>query len=183
MVFGFFRKRRPAEAPRDPLATYDALIEELKRQAAQVRKSAATLVALRADLERDLERYKAQAEALKRRRDEALRTNDAAAAATIERDLKELRDRVVASEQAWQSANEDGALLGAAAEALNQQLRALQVERGSARSRLEASRATTEALRAQAERVGRLLQLDAARDEVERAHALAEIYREDKRTK
>ena len=60
-VFGWFsRKKRSGEAPKDPIAAFDSVIQSLERQGAEVRKSAATLLALRAELGRDEKRYGAR---------------------------------------------------------------------------------------------------------------------------
>src|SRR4051812_8670287 len=51
-VFGFGGKKKKAAAE-DPLRAYDAYLEDLDRQAGLVRKSAATLLAMRSTLKRD----------------------------------------------------------------------------------------------------------------------------------
>src|SRR5690606_14579285 len=61
MFFGFWRKKRKErKKPADPLAAFDQLIEDLERQAAEVRKSAATLLAIKGELTRSAERYTRQ---------------------------------------------------------------------------------------------------------------------------
>ena len=76
-------------------------------------------------------------------------------------------------------ADEEAALLSDAARAHADRLAELKDERQRARARLSAGVVVSEALQAQVEEVDRVLKLDRARDEIERAHALADIYRED----
>ena len=70
-------------------------------------------------------------------------------------------------------------ILMEAAEDLSKQLAELQEERQSARARLSAGVMVSDALKAQVANFDRVMKLDRARDEVEKAHALAEVYRED----
>jgi hypothetical protein len=74
----------------------------------------------------------------------------------------------------------DVTALKEAAGRVAEQVERLQAERDLARARFTASSAlAAEAQRSRADRVRRLVAVDAARDEVERAHALAEVWRED----
>lgn len=59
------------------------------------------------------------------------------------------------------------------------ELAKLRLERDAARVRLDASSAVTESAAAFVDPLDQLLDLDAARDEIERARALADIYREE----
>ncbi|MGZ3461402.1 MAG: hypothetical protein ACXU86_23165, partial [Archangium sp.] len=77
-------------------------------------------------------------------------------------------------------AEQDGKLLQEAAADLGNRLAELRTERESASARLAVGGLVTGALREQVERFEKVLAVDAARDEVERAHALAEIYREER---
>ena len=62
-----------------------------------------------------------------------------------------------------------------------EQVDRLRSERDLAAARFTAGTAlAAEAQRSRADRVRRLVAVDAARDEVERAHALAEVWREDR---
>lgn len=181
MVFGFWRKKK--EPAREPLAAYDDLIAELERQAGALRRSAATLLSLKADLERDLERAAQKLADLSGRRSTALEGRDARSAQVLEQDLAQASAQAEAGRAALASANDDAQLLLEAASELAGRIAELQTERLGAQARLKVGELTTRALRERAEKVDKLLALDAARDELERAHALAELYREDQRTK
>ena len=75
----------------------------------------------------------------------------------------------------------DVAQLEEAARRVAGQVDHLRSERDLAEARLTAGTAlAAEAQRSRADRVRRLVAVDAARDEVERAHALAEVWREDR---
>ena len=52
MLFRFWKKKDAKKKPADPPAAFDQLIEDLERQGAEIRKSAATLLALKGDLSR-----------------------------------------------------------------------------------------------------------------------------------
>jgi hypothetical protein len=68
-----------------------------------------------------------------------------------------------------------------AARRVASQVDGLRSERDLAAARLTAGTAlAAEAQRSRADRVRRLVAVDAARDEIERAHALAEVWREDR---
>ncbi len=178
-VFGFLKRKKKPAKPKDPLAVYDGFIESLERQGAEVRKSAATLLALKGELTRDLEKYGTRAADLERRVFTAEGKGDARAAKTLRRDLEEAREMKEQSEKALDSANEDARLLIEAAEENAKKVSELKSERQSARARLATGVVVSSALKQQVEQFDRVMQLDAARDEVERARALADIYRED----
>lgn len=179
-MFGLFRKKK-AVAPADPLATFDQVIESVERQGAALRRSAATLLALRGQLARDQERYEARGRDLDGRVLKAADAGDAKAERTLRVDCLEARRLLEQTEAALARVQVDGALLVQAAEALGRQLAELKEERQSARARLSADALVTAALQQQVEHFDRVLRLDEARDEVERAHALAELYREERK--
>lgn len=174
-----WKKKAPPRKPEDPLAVYDGVIEALERQAGEVRKSAATLLALKGELGRDLARYQRRLEQLAERLVEARKGGDARAEATLEQDEREAERHLAQTRDALSTAEADATLLKATAEDLKRQVEELKDERLSARARLKAGGLVTDAMRAQVAEVERVLKLDAARDEVEKAHALAELYRED----
>lgn len=177
MVFGFFKKKRGAPTPVDPLAAFDEVIASVERQAAEVRKSAATLLALRGELQRDAKKYGERLALLEERKRAA--GGDARVQATLARDEAETRALAERTDEALSQAEGDARLLLETAEALGRQLQELQAERHSARVRLRAGAKVSEALQKQVAGFEALMKLDAARDEVERAHALAELYREE----
>ena len=183
MVFGFGKKKQKKAAPVDPIAAYDGLIEDLDRQAAAVRRSAATLLSLRGELGRDVERYERKVADIAARIAEARRRVDSRAEAILARDLKDASQMVDAGRQALASADDDARLLLDAASNLGNRTATLRAERSSARARLSVGLAVTGALKERSEKIDKVLALDAARDEVERAHALAEIYREEAKDK
>lgn len=184
-MFGFFKKKpspKPS-APADPLAAYDGFIEAVERQASEVRRSAATLLALRGELTRDREKYSRRVSELGTRTREAVAKGDARAEKTLARDAVEAQAMLEASERALVLATDDAKLLLTAAEGLNAKVRELKSERQSARARLSAGQVVSAALQQQVEEFERVIALDAARDEVEKAHALADIYRDDQSKK
>lgn len=173
------KKKAPKDKPVDPVAAYDGFIESLERQASEVRKSAATLLALRGELARDRERYQRRIEDFDGRLKVAEEKGDARATRTLRKDREEAAELLDQSEKALASANEDAALLLEAAEDLAKRGRELKAERQSARARLRVGDAVSKALARRVEEFDKLLALDAARDEVEKAHALADIYRDE----
>jgi phage shock protein A len=176
------RKKKPAKEdkkPLDPVAAYNGFIESLERQAAEVRKSAATLLALRGELARDRERYQRRIGEADERLKVAETNGDARAERTLRRDREEAQELLEQSEKALASANEDAALLMEAAEDLARRGRELKAERQSALARFRVGAAVSRALARRVEEFDKLMALDAARDEVEKAHALADIYREE----
>jgi phage shock protein A len=178
--FRFWRRKKPEPKPDNPLATYDKLIEDLDRQGAQVRRSAATLLALRGDLRRDRDRGTRRAEEARTRALEASRKGDAAAERVLRRDAEDSSREAAAAEEALGQAEADAELLLEAAQELSARVSELRTERASARTRLTAGHAVSQVLRDRHEKFEHVLALDAARDEVERAHQLAQIYREER---
>ncbi|MFT3837683.1 MAG: hypothetical protein QM723_11875 [Myxococcaceae bacterium] len=178
-MFGFLKKKKKDEKPKDPLAVYDGIIEQLERQGSEVRKSAATLLALKGELTRDLEKYGKRSEDLEKRIFTAESQSDQRAARTLKRDLEEAKEMKDQSQKALESANDDAKLLIEAAEDIGKRVAELKSERQSARVRMMGGTAVSAALKEQVEQFDRVMQLDAARDEVEKARALADIYRED----
>ena len=177
MVFGFFKKKAAPPAPADPLAVFDAVIGSLEKQGAEVRKSAATLLALRAELTRDEQKYLDRAAATEAKLSRA--EGEPKVETTLRRDLAEAKRLCERTREALAQAETNAALLMSAAEDSSGQLAELKEERQSARARLSAGVMVSDALKAQVASFDRVMKLDRARDEVEKAHALAELYRED----
>ena len=176
-MFGLFRKKSAVSKPTDPLAVFDAVITSLDRQGAEVRKSAATLLALRAELVRDETKYENRVTNTKEKLDRAL--GEPKIEKTLRRDLHEAQQLLERTKEAHAQAEANAKLLMDAAEDLSRQLAELHEERQSARARLSAGVMVSEALKTQVANFDRVMKLDRARDEVEKAHALAELYRED----
>jgi chromosome segregation ATPase len=176
MGFRDWFSRKPA-APSDPLRAYDARLDALAERAALLRRSAATLLAVRRDLDRKLlalqqrtTHARAQAE---RARDEP------DVRAVLEADLERLgRDGEALTLQRAR-VDQDALALTGAVGTVEQERETLSREREGAQVQLAATGAVLAARPALEDRIDELIRLDAARDEVERAHALAEIYRED----
>ena len=176
-MFGFLKKKPPAPKSTDPLAVFDAVIASLERQGAEVRKSAATLLALRSELSRDEVKYETRVATTQAKMDRA--EGDPKIEKTLRRDLLEAKQLLDRTREAHAQAETNAKLLMEAAEDLSKQLAELTGERQSARARLSAGVMVSDALRAQVANFDRVMKLDQARDEVEKAHALAQLYRED----
>lgn len=176
-MFGFLKKKPVTPKSTDPLAVFDAVIASLDRQGSEVRKSAATLLALRSELLRDEKKYELRVATTNERLAAAL--GEPKAEKTLRRDVVEAQQLVERTREAHAQAEANAKLLMEAAEDLSRQLAELQQERQSARARLSAGVMVSGALKTQVANFDRVMKLDRARDEVERAHALAELYRED----
>ncbi|MBZ4416441.1 PspA/IM30 family protein [Myxococcus sp. RHSTA-1-4] len=184
MFFGLFKKqKKESSRPADPLVALDQLLENLERQAAEVRKSAATLLALKGDLSRAVERYTRRLEDIASRRAIAEGKGDARAVAVLKRDREQAEALLGSTRDSLERADSDARLLLEAAAELGDRVAELRRERESAAARLTVGGIVTEALRERVARFEQALVVDAARDEVERAHALADIYREELREK
>jgi phage shock protein A len=197
MGFRWFRRREPP-AP-DPIAAYDDLVSDLESEAAELRRAAATLLTARARLGRELGQAEQAARQLRTRAaqsaaakgrstsptrpaDEARVSGqaDAAAAEVLVRDAQRLERQSEGLREALAQTEGDVEQLKEAATRVTSQVEQLRNERELARARFTAGTAlTAEAMRSRSDRVRRLVAVDAARDEVERAHALAEVWREE----
>jgi hypothetical protein len=179
-LFGFFRRKAKAKAPpKDPIAAFDALLEQLDRQGSEVRKSAAALLASRGELQRSQERYARQREEVGQRIQTAVSRGDAGAEKVLRKDLEQVEARARQTDEALAKVGGDAELVLELARSLSEQSASLREERNSARARLDAESLLTGALSERSARIAQVLAVDAARDELERAHALAEIVRED----
>jgi phage shock protein A len=180
MLFDWLRKKKPEKKPLDPLAAFDQLIEDLERQGAEVRKSAATLLALKGDLTRSEERYARRLQDIAKRRAIADEQGDTKIATTLERDRVQTEALLGTTRESLNRVEQDSKLLLEAAADLGSRVAELRMERESASARLAVGGVVSTAMREQVERFDKLLAVDAARDEIERAHALADIYREER---
>lgn len=179
MAFRWFR-RRPPPAP-DPIAAYDDLVSDLAAEAAELRRAAATLLIVRARLGRELSGVEQVGGTLRERGDRARAGGDVRAAEVLAADALREDGRASALREELVRTESDVEQLEQAARRVGQQLDRLRSERELAAARLTAGTAlAAEALRSRADRLRRLVAVDAARDEVERAHALAEVWREDR---
>ena len=179
MAFRWFRRRRPPPPP-DPIAAYDDLVSDLDAEAAELRRAAATLLTVRARLERQQSQGETTARALRDRADQARGRGDAHALEVLTADVQRLRRQGDGLAESLARTEADVAALKEAAGRVAEQVERLRAERDLAAARFTASSTlAAEAQRSRADRVRRLVAVDAARDEVERAHALAEVWRED----
>ncbi len=178
MAFRWFR-RRPAPAP-DPIAAYDDLVSDLAAEASELRRAAATLLTVRARLGRELAGLEERGSMLRDRADRARAGGDGPSAAVLSADAAREDGRASALREELARTEADVEQLEQAARRVAQQVDRLRSERDLAAARLTAGTAlASEALRSRADRIRRLVAVDAARDEIERAHALAEVWRED----
>jgi phage shock protein A len=200
MGFRWFRRREPP-AP-DPIAAYDDLVSDLESEAAELRRAAATLLTARARLGRELEQAQKAAQQLRTRAAQAAVVGgswssrprpanevrvepraDAAAAEVLLRDAERLDRQAEGLREALAQTDVDVDQLKEAAVRVTSQVEQLRNERELARARFTAGTAlAAEAMRSRADRVRRLVAVDAARDEVERAHALAEVWRDEEQS-
>ena len=179
MAFRWFRRRRPPPPP-DPIAAYDDLVSDLDAEAAELRRAAATLLTVRARLVRQQSQGETTARALRDRADQARGRGDAHALEVLTADVQRLRRQGDGLAESLARTEADVAALKEAAGRVAEQVERLRAERDLAAARFTASSTlAAEAQRSRADRVRRLVAVDAARDEVERAHALAEVWRED----
>ena len=179
MAFGWFR-RRPPPAP-DPIAAYDDLVSDLAGEAAELRRAAATLLTVRSRLGRELPGMEQVARTLRDRADRARGGGDLRTAEVLEGDSNREDRRAEGLRAELARTETDVAQLEQAARRVAGQVDRLRSERDLAVARLAAGTAlAAEAQRSRADRIRRLVAVDAARDEIERAHALAEVWREDR---
>lgn len=178
-MFSLFKRRKKDVPPKDPIAAFDAVIEQLERQGAEVRKSAAALLAAKGELVRSQERYRRQRVEMQARIETAGERGDRKAETVLRRDLEQAERSLRSTEEALARVDGDAAVLMDLAQDLGEQSAQLRMERNSARARLDAENVVTDTLKQRTRRIEQVLAVDAARDELERAHALADIYRED----
>ena len=179
MAFRWFR-RRPPPAP-DPIAAYDDLVSDLAGEAAELRRAAATLLTVRSRLGRELSGMEQVARMLRDWADRARAGGDARTAEVLDADARREDGRAGGIREELARTETDVAQLQEAARRVAGQVDRLRSERDLAEARLTAGTAlAAEAQRSRADRIRRLVAVDAARDEIERAHALAEVWREDR---
>jgi phage shock protein A len=172
---------RAPERPADPIRAYDALLEDLQRQSARVREAAATLLSARAHLEREIVRRRGHAREMSARAESAGAAGDSGSERVLRSDVDWAEQELKNLEESLARTSTDADELMEQAKELADRTHELRRERQLAAVSLNASTALAAALRARVDRIDRVLAVDRARDEVERAHALAQIYREEMR--
>jgi hypothetical protein len=163
----------------DPLAAYDARIDALGARGQLLRKSAATLLAVRRDLDRRSADLEGKQEQTAARAQAAKSEGDLDSASVLADDARKLGADLDALRAQREKVVRDAEDLAAAVKAVEAEGEELQRERDGARVALAAGQAVLSARPALTDHFDETLKLEQARDEVEKAHALAEIYRED----
>ena len=170
--------KKKEDEPGDLLAAYDRRLDTLARRGADLRRTAATLLAARGGLDRALEASQAEQEQAAARRAQASGRPDVLQ--VIEADLLRAQGRQAALAEERTRIDAEARALAEATARVEAEAEALRRERESAVARLAASRSLAEASsQVLSESLGELAALDRARDEVERAHALADLAAED----
>lgn len=173
---GRLAKGAPADA--DPVQAYDRRLDTLRARSAELRRSAATLLAARGELDRAIAAAQEAERQAKERLEEAAGRHDVAAVLEADRERARQRGRALAEERERLVSEAKG--LAEAVAGVEAEAEGLRREREAARARWTASRTVADSAgKALAESAGELTALDRARDEIERARALAEICRED----
>lgn len=179
MPFRLFSKKQKPARNDDPIAVFDELIASVSRQGAVVRESAATLSTIRSQLKRDCEKYQSRIKDCQQRLIDAQKLKDDLVVDRLKSDAEEATRMAAESTESLARVEGDARQLMETAQLLAKQLAELKAERVSARTRMTAGSVTQKALKERSEEFDRVLKLDKARDDIERAHALAELYRED----
>jgi phage shock protein A len=166
-------------AREDPIEAYDRRIDALSGRGSELRRAAATLLALRGELERGLDAEKGKQREARARLEQARGKSRADVSAVLSEDLGRATERMEAISNELAQVGEDAKALGFSAKEIEREAEQLRRERSSAAARLSASVTVARAAQAEGDRLDEILALDRARDEVERARALAEVCKED----
>ena len=172
-------KRKPKVVRDRRLLAFDIRIDELTRRASDLRLSAATLLASRGELERGRDAANERARQHRRRADEAKKAGDAQAQAVLLADTENTETEARGFAEQLVKLDEDARALADTSRSVEAELASLRQELAAAEARLTAAKAVTGASRALAEKADQIAALDEARDGVEQAKALADVYRED----
>lgn len=186
-MFGFGKKKKKgggdAKPPTDPMALYDELLLALEQRGEQTRRSAATLLVAKSEISDLVDKCREQHAGLRARLARARELGDARAAEVLTADVERARVTLNEAEAQLGTHVDDVELLTSGARELAARLSSLRAERAIARVKLAAGGAVVEALQHEIDEFTRALKLDRARDEVEKARALADVYREEARGK
>jgi len=143
-----------------------------------LRRSAATLLAARGEIDRALKAAQAAEEQARARLAQAAGRPDVVS--VLEGDLAKARDRQKPLSDERERIDAEAKGLAETVGKVEAEAEALRRERDSVAARLAASRSVAEASsKVLTDSFGEMAALDRARDEVERAHALADLARED----
>ncbi len=173
--------RKAARAPvrQAPLQAYDHAIDALEHRGAGLRRTAASMLALRGALSRTLASQRREVGLLASRLSAVRRVAAPALVATLERDLGALEQEVARTASQLSRTHEEAESLLAGAAELQRQLEVLRGEREEASLILHSGQQLGQLRPHEALlQVEQLLALDAARDEVARLEALIEVSRD-----
>ena len=165
--------------PEDPMEAWDRRIDALSGKGSELRKAAATLLALRSELERGVNTAKARMKDAGSRLEQAIAQSKQDVATVLEDDLEQARERADHLTAELERVVQDASALGLTAREIEKEAEGLRRERASAAARLMASKTVSGLAHALNDRLDEVMALEKARDDIERAHALAEICKED----
>ncbi|MBI5548261.1 MAG: hypothetical protein HY901_30645 [Deltaproteobacteria bacterium] len=162
--------------PEDPLAVFDRRLATMASRGSDLRRAAATLLAARAEVDRALEAARAQVQAASARLQSEQGRPEIAEVLAHDRTLASDREQALEAQRSTIAADAEG--LTEVIKRLESEAELLRRERTAAAAQLAAGRALS-ASAVIAEDPREVLALERAREDVERAHALAQICRED----
>jgi phage shock protein A len=162
----------------DPVKAYDQRLDSLQARATELRRSAATLLAARGELDRSIGAAQEQESQARERLVKAAFKPDVAA--VLQADVTRAQERARALSEERGRLEDEAGVLAETVGNIEAEAETLRRERASAQARWTASRTVAAAsTRVLVDSLGEMSALDRARDEIERAHALAQICRED----
>jgi hypothetical protein len=173
-------KKRFAKAPveDDPVKAFDQRLDTLSARASELRRSAATLLAARGEIDRAIVTAKGAQEQARERLAQAAGRKDIEA--VLQADAERAGERQKALVEQREKLETEAKALAETVGKVEAEAEVLRRERAAVQARWTASRTVTEASnKVLVDSFGEMAALERARDEVERAHALAEISRED----
>ena len=179
-LWSWFKKRfgrAPPEAE-DPVKAFDQRLDTLGARACELRRSAATLLAARGEIDRAIVAAKDAEQQARDRLGKAAGRADIAA--VLEADAARAAERQQALKEQREKLETEAKALAETVGKVEADAELLRREREAVQARWKASRTVTEASsKVLSDSFSELAALERARDEVERAHALADITRED----
>jgi chromosome segregation ATPase len=179
-LLGWIKERfaKPKPVDDDPVKAYDRRLDTLTARAADLRRSAATLLAARGEVDRALKAAQAGEEQARARLAQAQGRPDVVK--VLEGDLALAQDRQKPLSDERERIDAEAKNLAETVGKVESEAEALRRERDAVAARLAASRSMTEASsRVLSDNFSEMTALERAREEVERAHALADLARED----
>jgi len=172
-------KRKPKVVRDQRLRAFDTRIAELAGRGAELRRSAATLLATRGELERSQDAAQARAKQCRTKAASAKKSGENSAHTVLLADAEAADAEARGFAEQILRLDEDARAIGDTTRKIEAEVASLRQELSGAEARLTAAAAVTSASKAMAEKADQLRSLDEARDGVEHAKALADVYRED----